>query len=136
LVKALSITVTGVVAAVVCAIALSAGALSRASASESRGPATREIQVVARGMTFYVDGRAEANPTLRVGRGEHVRIVFRNEDPGMMHDFTIPDWGIETKVLSGKGQTSITFSAPDRAASGTYACRPHASMMRGTIAVE
>ena len=125
MVKTLSIAVTGVVAAVVCAIALSA-----------RAPATREIQIVARGMTFYVDGRAEANPRLRVGRGESVRIVFRNEDPGMIHDFAIPDWGIQTQVVSGKGQTSITFSAPDRAASGTYACTPHASMMRGTIAVE
>lgn len=116
---------TGAVAAVGCAIALSAGA-----------PAAREIRVVARDMTFYVDGRPEANPALRVRRGEHVRIVFRNEDSGMKHDFVIPDWDIESKMLFGKGETSITFSVPDHATSGAYTCTPHASMMRGTIAVE
>lgn len=126
MVKALSITAAGAVAAVVCAIALSAGAV----------PAAREIHVVARDMTFYVDGRPEANPALRVRRGERVRILFRSEDAGMKHDFVIPDWDVETKALSGKGETSITFSVPEGAASGTYICTPHASMMRGTIAVE
>jgi len=133
--KTLSILAAGVLAAVVCAIALSAG-LSGASASESRGPAARDIHIVARGMTFYVDGGAAANPALRVRRGEHVRIVFRNEDTGMKHDFVIPEWDIESKTLSGKGETSITFSVPGHATSGIYFCTPHASMMRGTIAVE
>src|SRR5687767_300183 len=95
LVKTLSIAGVAAIAAVVCAIALSAGSLSRASASESRGPAAREIHIVARDMTFYVDGRPEANPALRVRRGEHVRVVFRNEDAGMKHDFVIPDWDVE-----------------------------------------
>ena len=135
MVKTLSILATAV-AVVVCAIALSAGGLSLASASESRGAAARDIHVVARGMTFYVDGRAEANPALRVRRGEHVRIVFRNDDAGMKHDFVIPEWDIESKTLSGKGETSITFSVPGHATSGIYFCTPHASMMRGTIAVE
>jgi plastocyanin len=134
MVKTLSILVTGALAAVVCAILLSAGGLSRASASEST--AARDIHIVARGMTFYVDGRAEANPALRVRRGEHVRIVFRNEDAGMKHDFVIPEWDIESKTLSGKGETSITFSVPGHATSGIYFCTPHASMMRGTIAIE
>ena len=96
----------------------------------------REIQIVARDMTFYVDGRPEPNPALRVRRGEHVRVVLRNEDAGMKHDFVIPEWDVETKTLSGKGATSITFSVPDRATSGSYICTPHVSMMRGTIAVE
>ena len=125
MVKALSITAAGAVAAVVCAIALSAGA-----------PVARDIHIVARDMTFYVDGRPEANPALRVRRGEHVRVVFRNEDAGMKHDFVIPDWDVETKTLSCKGETSVTFRVPERAASGTYICTPHVSMMKGTIAVE
>lgn len=136
MVKTLSILATGATAAVVCVIALSPGALSRASASEARGPAARDIHVVARDMTFYVDGRREANPVLRVRRGEHVRIVFRNEDAGMKHDFAIPEWDVESKILSGKGATSMTFSVPRHATSGSYFCTPHASMMRGTIAVE
>jgi plastocyanin len=123
-VKTLSILLAGAAAAIVCAIALSAG------------PAAREIHVVARDMTFYVDGRAEANPALRVRRGEHIRIVFRNEDAGMKHDFAIPDWDVESKTVSGKGETSVTFSVPATATSGIYFCTPHASMMKGTIAVE
>ena len=125
MVKALSITAAGAVAAVVCAIALSAGA-----------PVARDIHIVARDMTFYVDGRPEANPALRVRRGEHVRVVLRNEDAGMKHDFVIPDWDVESRTLSGKGDTSVTFTVPATAASGIYFCTPHASMMRGTIAVE
>ena len=125
MVKTLSIAGVAGVAAVVCAIALSAGT-----------PAAREIHIVARDMTFYVDGRPEANPALRVRRGEHVRVVFRNEDAGMKHDFVIPDWDVETKTVSGKGETSTTFRVPDRASSGTYICTPHVSMMKGTIAVE
>jgi plastocyanin len=125
LVKTLLLLITGATAAVACAIALSAGA-----------PPPREIQIVARNMTFYVDGRAEANPALRVRRGENLRIVFRNEDAGMKHDFVIPDWDVEMKTLAGKGETSITFRVPDRAAPGTYICTPHSAMMRGTIAIE
>ena len=125
MVKTLSIAGVAAVAAVVCAIALSAGT-----------PAAREIHIAARDMTFYVDGIPEANPALRVRRGEHVRIVFRNEDAGMKHDFVIPGWDVETKTLSGKGETSTTFRVPDRASSGTYICTPHSAMMRGTIAVE
>ena len=135
MVKTLSILATVSIAAVVCAFALSAGTLPRASASESSGVA-REIHVVARDMTFYVDGRAEANPVLRVRRGEHVRIVLRNEDAGMKHDFAIPEWDVESKTLSGKGETSIAFRVPGHATSGLYFCTPHSSMMRGTIAVE
>jgi plastocyanin len=96
----------------------------------------REIRIVARDMRFFVDGGMEPNPVLRVRRGEDVRVVFRNEDTGMKHDFTVPDWGLETKVLRGRGETSITFRVPASAGAGTYACTPHSTTMRGTIAVE
>lgn len=112
-------------AVAVCAIVLSA-----------RDSTAREIRIVARDMTFYLDGGTEPNPVLRLRRGEEVRIVFRNQDAGMKHDFTVPDWGLETNVLSGRGETSINFRAPASAGAGTYACTPHATMMRGTIAVE
>ena len=105
----------------VCAIALSAGAV----------PAAREIHVVARDMTFYW---TDAQAPRSARRGEHVGPV--TNETRMKHDFVIPEWAVETKTLSGKGETSITFSVPEGAASGTYMCTPHASMMRGTIAVE
>src|SRR6266545_1544984 len=103
--------------------------------SLSSGPQPREIRLVARNMTFYADGSAEPNPVVRVRAGETVRIVLRNADTGMRHDFTIPDWGIATPVLAGRGEATVEFRAPDRG-SAQYNCTPHASMMKGTITVE
>jgi plastocyanin len=114
-----------VAAVLVCAIVLSA-----------RSPAPREIHLVAREMTFYVDGEGEPNPTLHVHAGEEIRIVFHNEDTGIRHDFTIPDWGVGTRRIEGKGETTITFRAPAHSTSPNYQCGPHSAMMRGSIAVE
>jgi plastocyanin domain-containing protein len=125
LVKTIVTGAVGLAAVAACAIALSA-----------RDSTAREIRIVARGMTFYLDGGTEPNPVLRVRRGEDVRIVFVNQDAGMKHDFTVPDWGLETRALSGRGETSISFRVPASSGPGTYACTPHATMMRGTIAVE
>ena len=123
--KVIALLAPGIGAALFCAIAVSA-----------RDSSAREIRIVARGMTFYMDGGTEPNPILRVRRGEHVRIVFRNEDAGMKHDFTVPDWGVETKALSGRGETSISFQVPASARTGRYACTPHATSMTGTLALE
>jgi plastocyanin len=109
----------------VCAIVLSA-----------RPSVAREIRVVARGMTFYLDGGTDPNPTLRLRAGEEVRLVFRNDDAGLRHDFTIPEWGVVTKRVEGKGETSVTFRTPDRPTTRVYQCTPHSAMMKGTIAVE
>jgi len=123
--RLIAVVVSGIVAALFCVIALSA-----------RDSPAREIRIVARGMTFYLDGGTEPNPVLRVRRGEYVRLVFRNEDAGMKHDFTVPDWGVETKALSGRGETSISFRVPEAARAGIYACTPHSTSMRGTLALE
>jgi plastocyanin len=114
-----------VVAAVAGAIVLSA-----------RGSAVREIRLVARDMTFYVEGQDEPNPTLRIRPGESVRLVLRNEDPGMTHDIAIPEWGAVSKRLEAGEEAAITFRAPDRPVSQPYNCRPHSKIMRGTILVE
>lgn len=102
----------------------------------ARVPGPREIRVVARDMTFYLEGQADPNPTLRVRAGETVRLVFRNDDEGMTHDFAIPEWDAATRRVEGKGEASVTFRAPDRPSSHTYKCRPHSAIMRGTILVE
>jgi plastocyanin len=112
-------------AAMICGIALSA-----------RDTPVREIRIVARDMRFFFDGGTEPNPVLRVRRGEDVRVVFRNEDAGMKHDFTVPEWGLESRVVNGRGETSLAFRVPASTGSGTYECTPHAAMMKGTIAVE
>ena len=107
-----------------------------AIALSARGPAPREIRVVVRDMNFYLDGQSEENPTLRLRAGETVRVVLRNEDEGMKHDFAIPGWKTATKRIESGAETSVTFKVPDAAASQTYTCSPHASVMQGTIQIE
>ena len=119
-------------AAAVLVVAAAAGAI----VLSARGPAAREIRLVARDMTFYVEGQADPNPTLRLRAGETVRLMLRNEDKGMTHDFAIPEWGAVTRRLDGGEEAAITFRVPDRPASQTYTCRPHSKVMRGTILVE
>jgi plastocyanin len=100
----------------------------------------REIHLVAQDMTYYIEsgGRVtdQPNPTLRFKAGEQVRLVFRNGDQGMTHDFTIRAWGVATKVLDGKGDDSITFRVPHDAKPARYVCTPHSAMMSGEIVVE
>ena len=103
--------------------------------AEMRG-ASRDIHLVVRNMTFYVEGSSEANPTLRLRAGEKIRLVLRNEDRGMMHDFTVPDWRAATPLIQGPREAEIAFTAPARGASATYHCTPHGQIMRGNIIVE
>lgn len=97
----------------------------------------RDVTLVVRNMTYYVDGNDVPNPPLRFAAGEQVRVTLRNEDQGMTHDFTIKDWGVATKVLEGKGQDSVTFRVPPRAVvAPAYSCTPHSAMMSGSIVIE
>lgn len=97
-----------------------------------RGQATapsREIVLEARGVAFN-----ETNPTLELRPGETVRVVIRNDDPGVLHSITIP--GLMDRVLhvpSG-GQASFTVTVP---ASGgfEYVCPQHAPKMKGRIVI-
>ncbi len=117
--------------------ALVAGALVfGAIALSARDPGPREIRIVVRDMTFYLEGRTDPNPTLRLRAGEAVRLVLKNEDEGMTHDFAIPDWKAGTKRIEGGEEATITFRVPDGPSEQTYRCSPHSAIMRGTILVE
>jgi plastocyanin len=117
-----------------CAALLPIVAASRPSSVD---PEPREVRIVAREMAFFVDGQATANPTLRFRAGEYVRLVLRNEDAGMTHDFAIGAWKVGTRTLSGKGEeASVEFRVPDARGTTPYECTPHAQMMRGSIQVE
>jgi plastocyanin len=104
-------------------------------ASSSAG-AVREIHLVARDMTYYVDGQTEPNPTLRVSRGERVRIRLSNQDRGFSHDFGVPTWKKGTALIKDAGEAVVELTAPMVAGDAAYACTPHGEMMRGTIRVE
>jgi plastocyanin len=102
----------------------------------SNSDRVREIHLVARDMTYYVDGQNEPNPTLQVARGERVRVRLINRDPGMSHDFSVRTWNKGTSLIVNGEQAVIEFTAPDTAGEAAYACTPHGEMMRGTIRVE
>jgi len=97
--------------------------------------AVREIHLVVRDMTFYVDGAGDANPTLYARPGERVRVILRNTDVGMSHDFVIRSWSVKTRLLKGKGEDRIEFTVPGTRGAHVYTCSPHAGMMGGTIVV-
>jgi plastocyanin len=96
----------------------------------------REIRLVARDMTFYAEGDRTPNPTLHARPGERLRLVLRNADSGMSHDFTIPGWRMNTRLLKGRGEDSIEFTVPAARGTQLYSCTPHAEMMGGTIVVD
>jgi hypothetical protein len=122
-----------VVAAIACAVLVPIVVASRDGDGDA---ALREVRVVARDMTYYVDGQQAANPTLRLKAGERIRLVLRNEDGGMTHDFVIKDWNVATKTLDEKGQEdAVVFRVPNRRSTAAYQCTPHSEMMRGSVQV-
>ena len=121
---------------IIIAVAALLATLLPMLASTSRDD-VREIRVVTRDMSFYVDGQTEPNPTITLSAGQRVKLILRNEDPGMSHDFAVKAWSIGTKLLEDRGeQDSITFTVPESRGTATYHCTPHAKMMSGTLRIE
>ena len=93
-------------------VAIGAAALLRpliASPRENAAAAgARDVLVVARDMTYYVDGGATPNPSLQFKPGELITLTFRNEDAGMEHDFGIPAWGHEAPRRQGAGRHCVS----------------------------
>ena len=97
----------------------------------------RELRVVARDMSFYVDGLSEPNPAITLKAGQRVKLVLRNEDPGMSHDFAVKAWSVGTRLLEDRGEEdTITFTVPGTPGTATYHCTPHSKMMSGTLRIE
>jgi Copper binding proteins, plastocyanin/azurin family len=115
---------------------LIAAALLPIIGSSRENDHVRELRLVVRDMTYYVDGQDQPNPTLKFRAGERVKLVLRNDDEGMQHDFRVRTWDVGTGIIDGKGEDSVTFRVPARRGEDTYSCTPHPSSMRGTIAIE
>ena len=99
------------------------------------GP-TREIVLVARGMSFIQQGaEGTPNPVLTLRAGERVRLVLENQAPGLLHDFAIPAWDVEMAPLRAGEQRDVVFVVPDTPGQVDYHCRPHAGMMHGVVEV-
>lgn len=96
----------------------------------------REVTLVVEGMTFYLEGdRQTPNPTIDVKPGERVRVVLRNLDRGMTHDFAVPAIDAVLDPITWNESGTVVFDAPHQPGLYQYVCRPHSLMMRGTIRV-
>jgi hypothetical protein len=98
-------------------------------------PEPREIVLVARDMAFYLEGSDAPNPTLLLAPGEEVRVVIKNEDPGITHDFAVASLGASIDPLVSGRSGSLRLRAPATPGRHEYVCRPHAQMMKGVIVV-
>jgi plastocyanin len=96
----------------------------------------REIRLVVRDMTYYVGNRGDPNPTIRLSRGEKVRLLLTNDDPGYAHNFIAPVLGVSTGLLHHGGTQIVEFSVSAVPGEYTYECGPHSEMMRGKISIE
>ena len=111
--------------------------------SMARGGADREITIVAKNMVFVIEsttqsssGSAQTNPTITVKAGQKITIVFRNDDPGMLHDFVIEGLDIQVEMVSCGESTRLTFTAPRQPGTYDYLCSFHPRSMRGEFIVE
>jgi plastocyanin len=99
------------------------------------GP-TRDIVLVARGMTFVLEDAPDVpNPEIQLRAGERVRLVLKNEAPGLLHDIVIPELGVEIPQMRAGESRELIFTVPAAAGRHEYRCRPHAEMMRGFVYV-
>jgi plastocyanin len=132
----LSLRFVGPVLAAVAAVALLSSFTGAVSVLKGANETSvREVRLVVRDMTFYVEGQSESNPTIFARPGERLRIVLRNTDVGMSHDFVIRSWRVNTRLLKGKGEDAIEFIVPTTRGAHIYSCTPHAEMMSGTLVV-
>jgi plastocyanin len=99
-------------------------------------PAPREVTLVVRGMAFYLEGNELPNPTLTVNAGERVRVVLRNEERGIQHDFAVPAMRAALDPVGWNESSDATFVVPETPGVYDYWCRPHMTMMRGKIIVQ
>ena len=97
---------------------------------------TRDVVVVARGMSFVLEGRlSEPNPVIPLRAGERVRMVLKNEAAGLIHDLVIPAWDVAIPQIRTGEQRDVTFTVPETPGKFAYECRPHSEMMRGFVEV-
>ena len=100
------------------------------------GRPSREITLVARGMAFYLEGDLRTpNPAIEVKAGERVRVVLRNEERGMTHDFAVPVLGVAVPRINWNQADDVVFEVPETPGTYRYVCQPHAAMMNGDIVV-
>ena len=123
--------IPGTVVAAVAAVIVVASLLPVMTSAPSR-----EVTLMARGMAFYLEDDPETpNPTIEVTAGERVRVVLKNEDRGMVHDFAVPALNTGMDLLRWNEEGEVTIAVPSRPGTYEYVCNPHRLMMQGVIRV-
>jgi plastocyanin len=78
----------------------------------------------------------EPNPTLTLRKGEPVKLVLRNDDPGtLLHCFVIPGLNVKTTESLAGGESEILLFTPRERGGYVYACLLHPAMA-GKLVVE
>jgi plastocyanin len=96
----------------------------------------REVTLVVKGMAFYLEDDVRTpNPTIDIKAGERVRIVIKNQDRGLRHDFAFPAAKAVSKELTWNQTGQVSFKAPSTPGTFEYYCQPHRLMMKGIIRV-
>jgi plastocyanin len=96
----------------------------------------RDVVLVTRDMAFYLEGdRINANPVIEAKAGERLRIVLRNEDRGIAHDFALPALDVDIDLLKWNERGEVTLTMPNEPGRYEYVCRPHLLMMKGALTV-
>jgi plastocyanin len=113
-----------------------AGFAVLAAAMTSRAGAARDVTLVARGMAFYFEGDTTPNPTIHARAGETIRLVLRNDTPGVLHDLALAALDVSMAPIEAGAVGSISLRLPSRSGAYDYICRPHAQMMRGRLLVQ
>lgn len=90
----------------------------------------RTIVVTAKDMMYN-----QTNPDIILAPGEWIRLVFRNEEPGVKHNLVIDGLGLATPILKTGEEAVLLFRAPP-VGSFDYFCTLHPLMMRGALIVK
>lgn len=119
----------------ILAIALTVLTISTAGCTSHVAP-TRDLVLVARGMSFVLEGGADLpNPRIQLRAGERVHLVLKNEAPGLLHDLVIPDLDVAIAQTRAGESRDVTFVVPDTPGRFAYRCQPHSGMMSGFVEV-
>jgi heme/copper-type cytochrome/quinol oxidase subunit 2 len=96
----------------------------------------RVVTLTCRSMAYFLEGNPAPNPPLTVTVGERIQLHLVNHDaPGVLHDIAIDPLEVATGLVLPGQSTVVTFRVADRPGSYEYYCRPHATVMRGTLDV-
>ena len=87
-------------------------------------------------MTFVLEeSPGNPNPALAFRAGERIRLVLKNDAPGLLHDVEIPAFRVALDQIRAGQSADVVFTVPDRPGRYEYRCRPHAELMHGVVEV-